>query len=444
MHVLSLHRWLLALLLLSARLGAATYGVAPDGDDTAAGSPEAPWRTLGHAALIAAAGDTVEVRGGVYAEQVKFGRSGTADAPIVFRARAGETPVIDGATLTAGPGWSPLLRLHDVSHVTIEGFGLRGLKTDRKNHVPVGILVTGSGEGVRLLDNHIHDLGTTWTGARGGDAHGIAVYGNATAPVRNILIRGNRLHDLRLGSSEALVLNGNVTGFLVEANRVHACNNIGIDLIGHEGTCPDPEQDAAREGIIRMNTVFAIDSFGNPAYGKHRSAGGIYVDGGRDLLIELNTVFDCNIGIELASEHAGRATRRVTVRNNVVSRNHIGGLFMGGYDRQRGRTEACRIERNTFFENDTLGHGNGEIHLQFDVRDTAILHNVIVTGPQALVIGNPYAENTGNTVDHNVVRAPGTPRWRWKNREHAGWRAWREASGQDAHSVFSETPSGKR
>jgi hypothetical protein len=431
-------RLLIVALLLSARLSATIYFVATTGSDSAAGTVTAPWKTLSHAASVAQAGDSVEVRAGVYSQQTVFTRSGSASAPIIFRAYAGEVPVIDGTSLTVGTGWSPLLWLQGVSHVTIQGFELRNFRTAAKNRVPMGILVNGGGTGVQLLANHVHDLGTSYTGKTGGDAHGIAVYGDSTTPILGLVIRDNHLHNLVLGSSEALVINGNVDGWIVESNLVHDCNNIGIDAIGHESTCPDPAQDFARNGIIRSNTIYGINSYGNPAYGKNYSAGGIYVDGGRDILIERNTSHDCDIGVELASEHAGTATSGVQLRNNLIYRNRIGGLFMGGYDTARGSTEGCIIEHNTFFENDTLQNGNGEIYLQFDVRTTALRHNIIVTNGQNLVIGNPYTQNTGNTVDYNVVNSSGTPRWQWKKTAYNSWSAWRTGSTQDAHSVFAD------
>ncbi len=424
---------LLAILLANS-LSAATYVVSPSGKNTAAGTLVAPWKTLAHAAAKVRPGDTVEVRTGIYSERLLLTRSGTAQAPIVFRARAGETPVIDGTKLSTDSGWLPLIWLQGVSHVTVQGFELRNYYTAQKNRVPIGILVNGSGTGVHLLDNRIHHLGTTYTGATGGDAHGIAIYGDETSPIRDITIRGNRLHHLKLGSSEALVLNGNVAGFLVESNTIRACNNIGIDFIGHEDTCPDPAQDAARDGIVRLNTVYGINSYGNPAYGKNYSAGGIYVDGGRDILIEQNTVYDCDIGIELASEHAGESTSAITLRKNLIHHNRIGGLFMGGYDTKRGSTEDCLIEENTFVENDTLRYGNGEIQLQFDVRDTIIRQNLIVTNQQSLVIGNPYTKNTDNTVDYTTLYTPGKPRWQWKTKSYSGLSAWRTASKQDAYA----------
>ena len=182
-------------------------------------------------------------------------------------------------------------------------------------------------------------MGTTFQGSDGGDAHGIGVFGTtADHPIEEVEIVDNELAHLTLGSSEALVVNGNVKDFLIEGNRVHDTNNIGIDVIGFEGTAPDPTVDQARDGIVRANTVWNIDSYGNPAYGEDRSANGIYVDGGRDVVIEGNVIHDVNIGIELASEHGRRSTRNVTARNNLVYDSTTIGVAIGSYDRRRGST----------------------------------------------------------------------------------------------------------
>ena len=93
-----------------------------------------------------------------------------------------------------------------------------------------------------------------------------------------------------------------------------ACVGLGIDLIGFEGISFDAAYDRARNGVVSGNTIYNIDTQNNPAYGGERSAGGIYVDGGTGILIECNRVYSSNIGIEIASEHAGKATSDVTVR----------------------------------------------------------------------------------------------------------------------------------
>ena len=79
-----------------------------------------------------------------------------------------------------------------------------------------------------------------------------------------------------------MVLNGNVEHFVVSHNKVHDNDNIGIDFIGFEGECPTPALDQARNGVCTDNVVYNITSYGNPAYGKDRSADGLYVDGGRE------------------------------------------------------------------------------------------------------------------------------------------------------------------
>ncbi len=78
------------------------YFVATNGDDAAEGSAAKPWRTIGRAALVAAAGDVVTIRGGVYREWVKPVNAGRADAPIVYQAAKGEKVVVTGADPVRG------------------------------------------------------------------------------------------------------------------------------------------------------------------------------------------------------------------------------------------------------------------------------------------------------------------------------------------------------
>lgn len=436
-------RWIALLALLApCTPHAAEYFVAPDGSDSADGTFGTPWRTLTHAAATAAAGDSVFLRGGTYSQRVVFTRSGTPSAPIVFRSQPGEAAILDGTSLALPTGWAPFLWLSGVSHVTLQGLEIRNLTTATKNSVPIGILVSGAGSGVRILSNFIHHIETRVTSTSGGDAHGIAIYGDASTPRTATTIAHNTLADLKLGSSEALVLNGNVDGFVVEDNTVIRCNNIGIDAIGHEGTSPDTSSDAARNGVIRRNTVSDITSRGNPAYGQDRSAGGIYIDGGRDILVERNTVSRCDIGIELASEHAGKGTTGVRVRNNLIHGNTIGGIFLGGYDNRRGYTADCTIEHNTLWRNDTAADGNGEIHLQHDIRDTAFHHNLVAAGAQGLLVGHPFTKVTNLSFDRNLYATPPAvaPEWQWMKQYKSSLSSWRSATAKDTNSLHTHDP----
>ncbi|MFD1906737.1 hypothetical protein ACFSQ7_26155 [Paenibacillus rhizoplanae] len=101
-------------------------------------------------------------------------------------------------------------------------------------------IFTVQGMDLSVLNNRIHSIANTATpegdGLTGRDAHGIAVYGTeAKEALQGLIIDGNEVYDLVLGSSEALVVNGNVDTFEITNNIVHDSDNIGIDLIGYEG-----------------------------------------------------------------------------------------------------------------------------------------------------------------------------------------------------------------
>lgn len=98
-----------ALLFSSARLAAATYYVAPDGNDHAAGTQAAPFATVQRAQESVAPGDTVYLRGGtyhvtpaqlaghqrLYACYTILDKSGVPGKPIQYVAYPGERPVFD-------------------------------------------------------------------------------------------------------------------------------------------------------------------------------------------------------------------------------------------------------------------------------------------------------------------------------------------------------------
>lgn len=69
---------------------------AAKGKDDAAGTEQAPWRTINHALKQLSAGDTLYLRGGTYREQVYCAVAGKPDAPITIRAYPGERVILDG------------------------------------------------------------------------------------------------------------------------------------------------------------------------------------------------------------------------------------------------------------------------------------------------------------------------------------------------------------
>jgi hypothetical protein len=101
-----------------------THYVSPEGDDAAAGTLEAPLRTLQAAADRTRPGDTVLVRGGTYSvdaeiSQVDIRTSGTAENWIRYANYPGETPLIVFRSLRG-------FRVAGASYIVIEGFSFDG------------------------------------------------------------------------------------------------------------------------------------------------------------------------------------------------------------------------------------------------------------------------------------------------------------------------------
>lgn len=393
----------LAALTLALPAIAADRFVSPSGKDTNPGTLTAPWKTIQKAASSAKAGDVVNVRAGTYKEKVQINVSGSATAPIVFRNYKTESVVIDLTGVTPGTDLSAIIRIPSRSYVTVQGFELRNYKTSDETRVPVGILVDGACKNVKLIGNKVHHIeqNNAVQGNWDANAHGIAVYGTSSTAIDGLLLDGNEVSNLRLGASEAIALNGNVTNFTVINNKVHDCNNIGIDVIGFEGTNSSRSLDRARNGLIGSNMVYNIDSSTNPAYdgsftsgGGALAAAGIYVDGGTNVTIERNQILGCNYGIELASESAAGKTDFITVRNNIIRHNHLAGITLGGYDEERGATENCTIANNTIYQNDTTNSYCGQIQFQFYARSNSFKNNIIwANSSKQMIVHYPGSDN---------------------------------------------------
>jgi len=172
---------------LTAQVGAVYY-VSTTGNDSNPGTFAAPWLTIQHAANTATAGATVNVMGGVYNEFVSFPNSGSAGEPITFLSDpivVGTTvqgAVIDGTDLTVS-GTQGLITISGVrSYITVSGFEIRNLSSSKG--VPCGVWITGSGTGVHILNNIIHDIATT---SKNGNACGFFAYGTSQTPISNLL-----------------------------------------------------------------------------------------------------------------------------------------------------------------------------------------------------------------------------------------------------------------
>lgn len=437
------------LICISAALGQtnASFYVATTGNDSNPGTLAAPWRTIQHAADIARAGSTVYVRGGIYEELVNVKASGnSSDGFITFRSYPNETAILDASHFTPS-GRTAILTIQNKSYVRIVGFEIRNFRTAEHRLAPLGISVIGSGSHIELLKNNVHHIENTFQGrdrpGSGGNGFGIAVYGtDAKTPITDLVIDGNEVHHLKTGSSESLVVNGNVTNFRITNNVVHDNNNIGIDVIGFERTAPDPSVDQARDGIVSNNLVYNITSKGNPAYQEEENSDGIYVDGGTRILIERNVIHNVDFGIELASEHKDRATSYITARNNLIYRCHTAGVSIGGYAPDRGHTEHSTVINNTLYEDDTSATGTGEFQMQWNMADNVFENNIVYAGPRCLMTLNRSQLDKNHppaVIDYNLYYCASGAKaslWEGASGTVTGFDKYVEATGNDRHSRF--------
>jgi hypothetical protein len=198
----------------------------------------------------------------------------------------------------------------NTQQVIIENLDLQGHKVESDEIY--GIVVEGKNiNQILIRNNKIHNFDSD------NDAHGIAIYGtgkNDEEAIRNVIIEGNKVYSMRTGSSESIVINGNVANWEIKNNNVYDINNIAIDAIGGEGTSPvrknklkrvlPGDADKARYGFIEDNYVHNMNTSDNPAYDSEESgAAAIYIDGAHHVEITNNIVENASWAYEVGAEN---------------------------------------------------------------------------------------------------------------------------------------------
>jgi hypothetical protein len=478
---------------LTAQVGS-TFYVSKSGNDSNPGTISQPWLTIQHAANTVTAGATVYVFGGVYNEAVNFPSSGTFTAPITFKNYPGQNPIIDGTSLTcctsnppsSGNGTEGLITIVNQSYITIQGFEIRNFTTDSPRYVPTGVWITGSGTGVQIQNNLVHNI--TTTSEKNGNAFGISVYGTSKIPITKLLINGNEVYDLRTGESESVNVDGNVTHFAITNNLIHDNDNIGIDAIGYEGVGP-VGYDEAMYGEVSGNTVYNISGITNPGEGYEYDADGLYCDGCAYVTFERNLIFQVDYGIETTSENQvclpngtewtapnnmGVADmgkypcygRFVTVRNNIFYGSNACGNSIGGYGsatRLGGPSNGGGSSYHDVFVNNTLynnatqpgnqseGGSTGEFQIQHQVgseQSDYYENNVVYAGtyntwifnyvPFSPVYPGPPATLNWNLYNSAAGYVEGKSIWWGDVNTFTSFNNWQTSSGEDANSLNTD------
>jgi len=171
------------LVLVAGRASGQTMRyVSPTGSDSNAGTSAAPFQTIGKAAGVVNAGDTVIVMDGVYHEALNLTRGGNATAYVTFMSQNKWGAVLDGNNNTLAEAVQ-----FTASYIRFQGFEVRNYGSnagggDAFSNFP-------GGQFIDIVQNNIHDIGRICSDTKNGLV-GIFL----EAP--NVTIEQNLIHDI--------------------------------------------------------------------------------------------------------------------------------------------------------------------------------------------------------------------------------------------------------
>lgn len=237
--------------LSPSTLAACTRVAAPEGDDDAAGTREAPYRTVDHLLARLTAGETGCLRAGTFAEDVTIRTGGTRGAPVVLAAAPGETVTLrgrlvveDGADDVVVTG----LRLDGrneqaLPSPTINGDRVAFLRNDVTNeHTAICFVLGSAGDygtavDVMLSENRVHHCGRLPATNRD---HGVYVESARRARIVDNVIYENADRGVQLYPDaqdtvierNVIVANGEGVIFSGEGDLASSGNRVVGNLIG--------------------------------------------------------------------------------------------------------------------------------------------------------------------------------------------------------------------
>lgn len=423
---------LLSVLFSLTLLAQNTYYVSEDGQNANPGTFAEPWETIQYGVDQLQPGDNLLIMEGVYNEKVQMNESGSESNFITISNFDEGQVVIDGSGITSQEA---IIEIYDQEYIIISGLTI----ANNEMIDAQGILIENNCSNIGITGNTIYDINFSSNPNapvnENTNSQPIIVYGtNPDIPITDIEISGNTIYDCMTGYSEVVAVNGNVDGFHVMDNIIYNNTNIGIDLIGHEATCPDPANDQARNGIISGNIIYSC-------LADYATSGGIYVDGARDIIIENNYSYNNGYGIEVGCENMGKSAENIIVRNNVFYNNEVAGIALGGFDYPGGSGMVSNISvtNNTLLKNDYSGTYSGELYLTY-FEDAEIFNNIFFTTSQnhAIVLDSDFSNLL---LDYNLfycMDGATNLEFYWDGESYTGLSQYQNATGQDENSFFGD------
>lgn len=435
-----IHKFLFVLLFASSFSFSQNYYVdgSSGNDNNSGASLGQAWQTIQKAFDNATAGSTVYIRGGTYNENVYANVSGTAGNPITFRNYQTEIVILDGTGTTQ----NDMLYIEDQSHLIIKNITVQNKTVNYATGITISGTATGGATDITIKNVKI--TGINWTSnpnatpTSNNNSNPLVVYGSGTNQanaITNILIDSCEIYNNITGFSEALAFDGNVDGFTVSNNLVHDNKNIGIDFAGNYTASSNPAVDQARNGKCFQNICYNNVS-------NYATSAGIYVDGGRDIVIERNTSYSNGWGIEIGCEENGN-TSNIIVRDNVIYNNKEAGLAIGGYNSATtGQVINSFVLNNTFLKNDYSNSSTGEVYIT-KMSNCKIQNNIFYTNTQNILISKDnIAPFSGNSINYNCWYTPNNNSnsitVNWGSSTYSTFANYQTQTGMDANSIYAD------
>ena len=409
---------------------AADFYVAPTGSAGGNGSIGNPWDLLtafGQPAAVQP-GDTIWLRGGIYIPanpswpSLECYLQGTANAPIIVRAYAGERVIFQEHPQYSNSYDQTILFQQSGGYVWFWGIEIRSTNTTRYTSVtgsdptPAQLPLPNSGQigapGVKLINMIIHDtrggMGL-FAAAVNAEAYGCIIYNNGwNAPDR--------------GHGHGLYVQ-NLNGLMHLSDNI-IFNQFGLGIHGYS------EGSSLKHFLLERNVVFnnaRIATYPDPNIKEQ-----ILFGGGppiQDLNILNNYVYvplDQN-STPLRLDYAANANDNVVVANNYVAGGSGGGCYSvsaldyqsviftnntvysnNGYLLRLQPHPGYVVDRNTYYGNSSANFNNGSSQYNFSGWQSATgfdsnssYQQNVVPPNKVIVNPNAYETKRANIVVYN-------------------------------------------
>jgi len=322
--------------------------------DTGTGqTPALPFCTITKGASAAAAGDTVQVLAGSYAETVTVPKSGSAGLPITYSAEAGVIVTGNGNTSSGGA-----FRITSRSYVTIDGFTVTGT-------ADYGLYVWGS-DHITLSNNHVSYSGQP---LKGSTRVGIYLNSIADSTITGNTTDHNSQDGIRLASG---AVNNTVSNNISFANAEQWQRNAtGIQVYG----------STSSNNTIIHNITYANEDSGMQNYsGAHNNilVGNLSYGNGDHGIDNLNSPNNIVVGNTVQGNHTaginfegtGTGSSGATIMNNISVDNGIAPITG---QKSNIRVDASSIAGTTMDYNIVYLSGSGDSVIQWNGPNYATL-----------------------------------------------------------------------